>query len=285
MAAGAPAGATSVETVLDDGTVLSHLEAGQGPPVLLLPGWSQTAAMFRNQLASLARDHRVLALDHRGHGASSTPATGYHLHRLAADVRAVLASHVDGPVAVVAHSAGCAVAWSYLELYGSAGLSALVLVDQMACALRNPAWTDAEAADAGATMDPDGLFAFTDVLRGDGEDPRPAFLEQVTSDGIGPELLAWVVEENLRFDRTHAAELIFDVATHDWRPLLAHVDVPTLVVAGDSVNVPIASQRWIAGQVPGARFAVVRAPEGGTHFPFLEAPDAFDAVVGDALAG
>lgn len=272
-------GADEVETRLADGTTLRHREAGDGPPVVLLPGWSQTAALFGHQIRSLAGGHRVLALDHRGHGRSDAPPAGYHLQRLAADLRAVLDAHVDGPVHLVAHSAGCAVAWSYLELFGSTGVASLVLVDQMACALRNPSWDDATAADAGATMDADGLFAFTDLLRGDGDDPRPGFLEQVTSPGIDPAVLAWLVEQDLTFDRTHAAELIFDVATHDWRPALPGIDVPTLVVSGDSVNVPMASQRWLAGQIPGARFAAVPAPGGGTHFPFLEAPAAFDDVV------
>ena len=268
-------------TPVDEHTAIAHLEAGQGEPLVLLPGWSQTAELFSAQLASLSSTHRVLALDHRGHGRSTTPATGYHLHRLAADVHALLVTLDLTGVHLLGHSMGCAVIWSYLELFGDERLASLVLVDQMPCALRNPSWTDAEAADAGATMDAAGLFAFTDALRGHGDDPRVAFLEPVTSDGITP----WLVAQNETFDRTHAAELIFDVATHDWRTLLPTIDLPTLVVAGDSPNVPIASQRWMAGRIPDARFAEVPGRTGGSHFPFVERPDAFDDVVATHLAG
>jgi len=272
------------ETVCADGTMIQHLEAGKGPAVVLLPGWSGSAQTFLNQLTSFSQSWRTLAIDHRGHGGSPAPEIGYHIHRLAADLRDVITSRDLNGVCLLGHSMGCAVIWSYLELFGRDRLASLILVDQMPCALRNPAWSDAQAAEAGATMQADGLFAFTDALRHtDGADPRIDFLNEVTSPGIAPDRLAWLVSQSLTFDRRHAADLIFDVATHDWRPLMPHIDLPTLVVAGDSVNVPIASQHWISEQIPGAHFARVTAPHGGTHYPFVENPDTFNTVVSDFL--
>ena len=155
-------------------------------------------------------------------------------------------------VHLLGHSMGCAVIWCYLELYGSDRLASLVLVDQMPCALRNPTWSDVEALDAGATMDAVGLFAFTDALRDiAGADPRAGFLADVTSPAMSPDQLAWLIAQGSTFDRRHAAQLIFDVATHDWRALIPHIGLPTLVIAGDSVNVPLASQQWIGRQIPG----------------------------------
>lgn len=75
------------ETICADGTVIRHLEAGAGQPLVLLPGWSQTSQTFAGQLRTLSQSWRVVAVDHRGHGESSTPDVGYHLHRLAADLR------------------------------------------------------------------------------------------------------------------------------------------------------------------------------------------------------
>ena len=37
-------------------------------PLVFIPGWSQSAAMFRYQLEDLSRDYRVIAIDMRGHG-------------------------------------------------------------------------------------------------------------------------------------------------------------------------------------------------------------------------
>ncbi len=268
------------QTVCGDGTIITHREAGHGPALVLLPGWSQTAQAFAGQLTTLSRRRRVIALDHRGHGDSSNPDGGYHLHRLAADLRDVLIAHDLDHVHLLGHSMGCAVIWSYLELYGADRIASLVLVDQMPCALINPKWTDEEALEAGATMDFADLFAFTDLLRGDGPDPRPKFLADLASPDIDPHQLGGLTEQSLTLDRRHAADLIFDVATHDWRTLIPRIRLPTLVISGDSVNVPIASQRWMSRELLRSKFARVVGWSGaGTHFPFLEHPAKFDATV------
>ncbi len=273
----------AVQTDVAD-TVIRHLETGTGQPVVLLPGWSQTVSIFEHQFGALSPRWLVVAVDHRGHGGSPAPATGYHLHRLAADLHAVLCGRGFRRVHLVGHSMGAAVAWSYLELYGAEGLATLVLVDQMPCALRNPGWSEEQARIAGAGMTAEGLFAFTDELRGDGPDPRPGFLRDVTSPGLPRGEVDRLIEQGTAFDRRHAADLIFDVATHDWRGLLPHIAVPTLVVAGDSVNVALESQQWMAAQIPDAEFALVRATAGGTHFPFVESPSRFNAVLTDFLS-
>ena len=54
-------------TITGDGVQVHHLEAGSGPAVVLLPGWSLTAQTFSAQLAELSLSRRVVAVDHRGH--------------------------------------------------------------------------------------------------------------------------------------------------------------------------------------------------------------------------
>jgi pimeloyl-ACP methyl ester carboxylesterase len=49
-----------------DGVRLHYLEAGAGQPLVLIPGWSQTAAMYQHQLDGLGQYSRVIALDMRG---------------------------------------------------------------------------------------------------------------------------------------------------------------------------------------------------------------------------
>ena len=54
-----------------------YLEAGTGPPVLLLHGHEQSATSWRWVIPALARTHRVLALSLPGHG-QTDPAVGGH---------------------------------------------------------------------------------------------------------------------------------------------------------------------------------------------------------------
>jgi pimeloyl-ACP methyl ester carboxylesterase len=42
---------------------LRYQEAGEGKPLVMLHGWSQSAAEFKHQIAALAGSRRVIALD------------------------------------------------------------------------------------------------------------------------------------------------------------------------------------------------------------------------------
>ena len=76
--------------------------------------------------------YHTIALDLRGHGKSDKPAFGHHVSRLAMDLRNLI-DHLKlplGKIAGVGASLGCAVLWSYLELFGASTFSDLVFVDQ-----------------------------------------------------------------------------------------------------------------------------------------------------------
>ena len=52
----------------------------------------------------------------------------------------------------------------------------------------------------------------------------------------------------------------------DVRPILGTVRVPTLVLHREEDHIPIEGARWMADQIPGARFTAL---PGGPHFPFV----------------
>lgn len=68
-------------TLRVDDLELSYLEAGDGPPVLLLHGWPTQAALWRHVLPALGRTHRAIALDLPGFGESSKPADASYSFR------------------------------------------------------------------------------------------------------------------------------------------------------------------------------------------------------------
>jgi pimeloyl-ACP methyl ester carboxylesterase len=88
-----------------------------GYPIVLVHGFVCAIRVWAYQIADLARDYRVIAFDHRGHGRSGMPARdGYSLAHLASDLdavleatlepgeRAVLAGHSMGGIAISAWS-------------------------------------------------------------------------------------------------------------------------------------------------------------------------------------
>jgi pimeloyl-ACP methyl ester carboxylesterase len=65
---------------------LHYVMAGSGPTIVLLHGWPQTWYMWRDVIPALAQHYRVVAVDLRGLGDSSKPATGYDTTTVAEDV-------------------------------------------------------------------------------------------------------------------------------------------------------------------------------------------------------
>jgi pimeloyl-ACP methyl ester carboxylesterase len=89
-----------------------YLEAGTGPPLLLLHGHEQSATSWRWDIPALARTHRVLALSLPGHGdiapAVGDSAPGSDQARFVTEFLDTL--HIDPLLHVVGHSAGGAIA-------------------------------------------------------------------------------------------------------------------------------------------------------------------------------
>jgi len=104
------------------GARLHVVEAGvgHGRPILFIHGLSQCALAWSRQLDSdLAEDHRLLAMDLRGHGESDKPPGGYDDARLwADDLDAVMRRlDLDRPI-LCGWSYGALVILDYIRHYG-----------------------------------------------------------------------------------------------------------------------------------------------------------------------
>lgn len=96
---------------------LHYTSTGEGDPVLLLHGLGSSVDDWELQVPALAKSHRVVAVDLRGHGKSDKPSEPYSMALFASDVRNVIRFLRLGPVHVVGISMGGAVAF---ELAASA---------------------------------------------------------------------------------------------------------------------------------------------------------------------
>ena len=265
-----------------DGVKLHYLEAGTGKPLVLIPGWSQTAAQFKHQLDGLSDRYRVIAIDMRGHGDSAKPDYGYRIHRLSQDVHEFLAANSLADVTLGGHSMGCSVIWGYWELYGGERISRLLLIDQMPMITTNPVWSEQEKIDAGSLLDKDSLYGVTNALAGpDGIKTTEGFIGGMFTKQYPREEVDWVIQQNLKFPRAYAARLLYDHATNDWRDQIPRINVPTLVVGGKASLVGWRSQEWVAAQIPGAKAVIFEEAEGGNHFMFMENPGKFNQLVKD----
>jgi pimeloyl-ACP methyl ester carboxylesterase len=279
-ATGLAADAKEGSFTTSDGVRLHYIEAGSGDVLLMIPGWSQTAAQFKHQLSGLSDRYRVIALDMRGHGESDKPTHGYRIHRLSADVHEFIVANNLKHVTLAGHSMGCSVIWGYWELFGRDKVSKLILIDQMPMITANPSWSPEEKTDAGALLDKDSLYSVTNSLAGpEGVKTTEGFISGMFNKTYPQDELQWVIAQNLKMPRPYAARLLYDHATNDWRDVIPLIDIPTLVVGGKASLVGWKSQVWIGKQIPGARTEIFEAEEGGNHFMFMENPEKFNRIV------
>jgi len=75
-----------------NGIRLHFVQGGAGQPLFLLGGWPQTWWEFHKIMPDLAKHFRVIAVDIRGQGTSSRPATGYDKKTMAGDIHALARS-------------------------------------------------------------------------------------------------------------------------------------------------------------------------------------------------
>ena len=271
--------AVPIETrfVASDGASLAVYAAGPrddaAPPLVFLHAGVSDGRLWADQFETFGRSRRVVAYDRRGYGA--TAAVDERFANVD-DLWAVLDALSVQRAVLIGCSQGGRIALD-AALERPERVAALVLV---AAAIGGaPAAPDdprlqaliaaAEAAAASADVDAQNRIAAHVWLDGPfapegrvGGSRRDLFLAMNRIVLEGPKLGTPIVP-----DTAYAR--------------LAEVAVPTLVVWGP-LDVPgaIANMRHAAATIPGARAVEIA---GVAHLPSLEAPERFDAVLGDFL--
>jgi non-heme chloroperoxidase len=115
-----------------DGVTLSFIESGRAfseknPAIVLIPGWSMPAAIWRSQIEYFGRRFHTLALDPRGQGESELAARGYTAERRATDIKEFLDSL--SKVLLVGWSLGAIESLQYVHMFGNTRLAGMALVD------------------------------------------------------------------------------------------------------------------------------------------------------------
>ncbi len=271
---------------IGDGVTLHYVEAGEGRPLIIIPSWSLTGAWYQHQLRDLSRTRRVISLDMRGHGESSTPDNGYRVSRLAADLRAVIEALGLDEVDLMGHSIGSSIIWSYYDLFGDYRLGRMVFVDQAPSVTAKPDWSEEMRVTYGCLLpDLPALAEFyLDVLGAETAEATAPLVARLFSPTLPADELLYFASEIVKLPRRHAADLLYNHCSLDWRDVIKTIRLPTLVVGARASIFSAESQIWIADQIPGAQVEIFSADEGGSHFMCYENPTKFNALVDAFLA-
>ena len=262
-----------------DGASYSVRVGGEGPPLLLIHGFTGRASDWAPFLPALRRVATTIAVDLLGHGESDAPPdpARHAIHRQAADLATILRRVAPGPASVLGYSLGARIA---LQLAVAApDLVARLVLEGPSAGIADPiARSQRRAADEqlAQVLDRDGLVAFVDLWEN-----LPLF---------APER-AMPAEHRVRL---HAARLrnrpeglaasLRGAGQGAMVPLqdrLASIAAPTLVIAGELDEAGSRRARNVAAGIPGARLAIM---EGLGHAPHREAPGRYRSVLMDFLA-
>lgn len=242
------------------------------PPVLLLHGWTASAdTTWFAAYPALEGRHRLVALDHRGHGRGIRSEERFSLEACAADAAALLEQLGIRRAVVAGYSMGGAVAlllWrDHRELVSGLVLSATAL-EWRSTPRERLLWRS--------------LSLFEVALRlgtGDG------FVQRYLRDAVDhtPDvspLRGWVAGEMRRGYPTDVAEAGRVLSRFDARPFASSVDVPVsvIVTTRDRLVRPD-KQRELAGAM-GARVFTL---DGDHDAPLVNSKE-FGATVGEAVA-
>ena len=248
--------------VTRDGTEIYFKDWGTGKPVLFSHGWPLDADMWEYQMEYLSsRGYRTIAFDRRGFGRSSQPWTGYDYDTFADDI-AQLIEHLDlRDVTLVGFSMGGGDVTRYIGRHGTSRIAKLALLGAV-----TPIF--GKSADFPEGVDASVFAGIKSGLLKDRAqfiaDFAPAFYGinqgQLVSDGVLTQTLNIALMASLK----GTLDCVTAFSETDFRPDMAKVDVPLLVIHGDADQiVPFETTgKLAAAMVEGAQLKVY---EGAPH--------------------
>jgi 2-succinyl-6-hydroxy-2,4-cyclohexadiene-1-carboxylate synthase len=252
---------------------LNVLTAGDGPPMLLLHGFTGVARSWSAQIEAWSADYRIIAPDLLGHGGSDAPAdpAEYALERQAKMLAELLELLEAVPATVVGYSMGARLGL-VLALEQPQAVARLVLESPTAGIAEPQARAERRKGDEDLAdgIERDGIEAFVEWWEG-----LPLFDTQKT---VPTEIRERQRAERLGQTATGLAASLRGAGQGAMSPQhdrLAHVTVPTLILAGELDPRGLASAREVAAGIAGSRLEVF--PDAG-HTPHLESAEAFTRV-------
>jgi pimeloyl-ACP methyl ester carboxylesterase len=262
----------------NDGVKLSYWEAGQGKPLVFVPGWSANGAQYVNVIALLAQRYRVIVLDPRNQGLSQKVDYGNRIARFSMDLKE-LGDHLGlKSAAYVGHSMGAAILWSYIDLFGTNAVSKVVFVDEPISIYSHSDWSEKERLEAGGTTtSPERMVAaFTagGPMNALITDLKVFERSRLTDSPYYRNSEAFATEV-IRNDPIAMGRVLFNHTVNDWRDVVRRkIDIPAAIFSGnESNNLP--SQRWAQSVVPNATLFTYSASEQGDHFLMFKNPAKF----------
>jgi len=266
------AGKARAEYIKVEPNVRLHItNAGEGRPIVLIPGWPLSDEMYEYQYNDLInKNFHVIGITLRGFGKSDKPYGAYDYDVHVSDIKTVLKKLDIKDAVLVGFSMGGAIAIRYMAANKGARVSKLVLAGAAA-----PIWTQRD--DFPYNLPKSAVDELIELNYQD----RPKLLsnfgkifsatEASLNEGIG----SWLNAINLSASSYATAQCLVALRDTDLRKDLAKITVPTLIMHGKKDK--ICSFDLAEQMKAGISNSHIVAFENSGHSLFLEETQKFNA--------
>jgi pimeloyl-ACP methyl ester carboxylesterase len=266
------AGKARAEYIKVEPNVRLHItDAGEGRPIVLIPGWPLSDEMYEYQFNDLInKNFRVIGITLRGFGKSDKPYGAYNYDVHASDIKKVL-SKLDIKDAVLGgFSMGGAIAIRYMSAYKGARISKLALFGAAA-----PIWTQRNDFPYNLPKS-----AVDDLINLNYHD-RPMLLSNfakifsATQTSLNKGIGNWLNGICLSASSYATAQCLIALRDTDLRSDLKKISIPTVIMHGKKDK--ICSFDLAEQMKAGISNSHIIAFENSGHSMFLEETHKFNA--------
>jgi pimeloyl-ACP methyl ester carboxylesterase len=249
-----------------------------GVPFLLCHGFSGSTHDFALSIDELAASRPTVAVDHRGHGRSEKvgSADRYSIDRIVADLTALIDAEIGGPVDLLGHSMGGAIALR-LTLARPDLVRSLIMMDTSGWSfVPLDAAVAAIMAQFMAEFDPSGGLPDLAAMAG----PEEALIAAATP----AEWQAIKATMAAGFDAYAFKALGYELFHGDmlqYRPRLGEIACPVSVIVGEHDHPFVDQANELAASVPNGSATVIA---GAYHSPQVTHRAEWEAAVQAHLA-
>lgn len=259
------------------GVELFYREAGSGTPLVFIPGWTFSSAIFERQLTGLSDRYRVIAIDPRSQGRSTKTAAGntYGVHGV--DIGTFLQKMDISDAVLIGWSTGCLEAFATVRAHGVDRIKGFVGIDMSPKALSSTDgdWVEGsieEIAEVstdmlGTTAGQKGFVEFYAT-------------EVMVQRKLTPEELAWITGDSLQTPTWVAQSLWGSAMLSNYLKEAAELDAarPTLYILAE--HWAETARAFLQTHMPKTDTQVL-----GGHMMFWEHADAFNQLIVDFVEG
>ena len=253
---------------------MSYRDLGEGPgdPLVLLHAFPLNGKMFEPQMTAFSGERRVVAPDYPGFGRSPRTPAQPDMRYYAEGLSDLLDRLNFGRVILGGVSMGGYVAFECMRLFPER-ISALVLAGTRPDP--DPLEMREVRNEMALSVARDGVEVLVELQM-----ERLLSSESLQDQGLVEKVRAIILENS---PDGAVAALGAMRERPDSRPLLGEIGVPTLVVGGEEDDISSTEVMGaMAAEIPGASHLTL---PNVAHLSNLEAPEQFNAVLGDFLKG